>query len=358
MSNWVHEPPAVRHATSPRGEPGRPASSSTHTTTPADAAKAVAGSRDAYQVTPGSWDWSFIPGTKAHAPELPPFDPTVWENHDSVLIGVFLLGALYLWAVGPLRRKKGWAPRFPVARAVTFFSGLLVMVFALNGPLHDLSDYYQFSAHMVQHLMLTQLMAPLLILGLPVWLVRAALARPGLQRAGRFWGSPLVGGGVFIAAIVFWHLVPFYDLMMRNHNVHIGTHVLFMVTAVMAWWSVCSPLPEAGRAPEPVQMLYLFLLGIPMQIVAAVITLADRPLYPWYSTAPRVFGLSPIADQQLGGLYMWIPGGFALWVAITVVWIVWARKNEPGRGRRVGDDAPAGEAAGDEEPPLTLPQVS
>jgi putative membrane protein len=358
MSNWVHEPPAVRHATNPRGEPGRPASSSTHTTTPAEAAKAVAGSADAYQVTPGSWDWSFIPGTKAHAPELPPFDPTVWENHDSVLIGVFLLGALYLWAVGPLRRKKGWAPRFPVARAVTFFSGLLVMVFALNGPLHDLSDYYQFSAHMVQHLMLTQLMAPLLILGLPVWLVRAVLARPGLQRAGRFWGSPLVGGGVFIAAIVFWHLVPFYDLMMRNHNVHIGTHVLFMVTAVMAWWSVCSPLPEAGRAPEPVQMLYLFLLGIPMQIVAAVITLADRPLYPWYSTAPRVFGLSPIADQQLGGLYMWIPGGFALWVAITVVWLVWARKNEPGRGRRAGDGAPAGEAAGDEEPPLTLPQVS
>jgi len=345
--NWVHEPPPARHAPELRVEPGRRSSAGdTH------AAAAP------YQVTPGSWDWSFIPGTKAHAPELPPFDPGVWENHDSVLIGVVVLGALYLLAVGPRRRKKGWAPRFPTGRAVTFFLGLAVMVFALNGPLHDLSDYYQFSAHMVQHLLLTQLMAPLLILGLPVWLVRATLARPSLQRAGRFWGSPLVGGGAFIAAIVLWHLVPFYDLMMRNHNVHIGCHVLFMVTAVMAWWSVCSPLPEAGRAPEPVQMLYLFLLGIPMQIVAAVITLSDTVLYPWYATAPRVGGLSPIADQQLGGLYMWVPGGFALWVAITAIWLVWARKNEPGRGRRKGDPAPAGEAAGDDEPPLTLPQIS
>jgi len=117
--NWVHEPPAVRHATSARGEAGRSASSGERTT-PAGAARAVAASGDAYVVTPGSWNWSFIHGTKAHAPELPPFDPGVWENHDSVLVGAFLLAALYAWGVGPLRKKKGWAPRFPVGRAVTF----------------------------------------------------------------------------------------------------------------------------------------------------------------------------------------------------------------------------------------------
>ena len=97
----------------------------------------------------------------------------MWENHNSVLIGTLLLAALYLWAVGHLRRRKGWAPRFPVGRAVTFFTGLIVMLLSLNGPLHDLSDYYLFSAHMVQHLLLTQVMAPLLILGLPAWLVAA-----------------------------------------------------------------------------------------------------------------------------------------------------------------------------------------
>ncbi|MEP7028882.1 MAG: cytochrome c oxidase assembly protein [Candidatus Eisenbacteria bacterium] len=308
-------------------------------------------------VTPGSWDWSFIPGTKTQAPELAPFDPRIWENHNSVLIGTVVLAALYLWAVGPLRRKKGWAPKFPVGRAVTFFVGLTVMLLALNGPLHDLSDYYLFSVHMVQHLMLTQVMAPLIILGLPAWLVGAIVSRPGMARAAKFWGSPLIGGGLYISSLVFWHLIPFYDLMMRNHNIHIATHLMFMITAVMAWWPVCCALPEAGRIREPAKMLYLFLLGVPMQVLAAVISLSDRVLYPWYATAPRTWGLTPLDDQQWGGLIMWVPGGLGLWLAITVVWLVWAKQNEPGRGRRVGDLSPEGEAGGDEEPPLTLPRI-
>jgi cytochrome c oxidase assembly factor CtaG len=106
-------------------------------------------------------------------------------------------------------------------------------------------------------------------------------------------------------------------------------------------------LPEAGRLREPAQMLYLFLLGVPMQIVAAVITLSDTVLYPWYATAPRTWGLSPLDDQQLGGLLMWVPGGLGLWIAITGVWLC-------GRGA-AGITAPARPAGAAEEPPLTLP---
>ena len=305
--------------------------------------------RESPTITPGSYDWSFIPGTKTQAPDLAPFNPRVWENHNSVLIGTFLLAVLYLWAVGPLRKRKGWAPRFPVGRAVTFFVRLLVLLCSLNGPLHDLSDFYLFSMHMVQHLLLTQIMAPLLILGLPAWLVAAIVRKPAMARAARFWGSPLVGGGLFIAAIIFWHLIPFYDLMMRNHNIHIATHLMFMVTAVMAWWCVCCPVDAGGRLKEPAQMLYLFLLGVPMQIVAAVITLSDSVLYPWYASAPRTWGLLPLDDQQLGGLLMWVPGGLGLWIAITAVWLVWARRSgHPGAGR-------VPESARADEPPLTLP---
>ena len=91
------------------------------------------------QPTPGSYDWSFIPGTKTVAPDLAPFDPRIWENHNSVLIGTFTLAVLYLWAVGPLRKRKGWAPKFPVGRAVTFFVGLLVLLLSLNADhaVHD-----------------------------------------------------------------------------------------------------------------------------------------------------------------------------------------------------------------------------
>ncbi|MGH7724574.1 MAG: cytochrome c oxidase assembly protein [Candidatus Eiseniibacteriota bacterium] len=272
------------------------------------------------------------------------------------MIGALALAVLYLWAVGPLRKRKGWAPRFPVGHAITFFGGLGIMLVALNGPIHDLSDYYLFSIHMVQHLMLTEIWAPLFILGLPAWLVRGLVVETGLGRVARFWGSPLVGGGIFTACLALWHTIPFYDLMMRNHDIHIACHLMFMVTAVMSWWCVCCRVPEAGKIKEPAAMLYLFLLGVPMQILAAIITLSDRVLYPWYQTAPRVWGLTPLADQQFGGLIMWIPGGLALWIAITALWIVWARKSDALKTGLEGADSSGGSR--DDAPPLTLPGIS
>jgi putative membrane protein len=74
-------------------------------------------------------------------------------------------------------------------------------------------------------------------------------------------------------------------------------------------------------------MLYLFLVGIPMQIVAAMITLSGSVLYPWYTVAPRMWGLSPLDDQQLGGLLMWVPGNLYLFLVIGVLFLMWAREN-------------------------------
>ena len=94
---------------------------------------------------------------------------------------------------------------------------------------------------------------------------------------------PVVAAGVFTVTIAVWHLAPYYDLMMRNHDVHIATHLMFMVTATLLWWPVMSPVPELPRLGYGLGMLYLFLVGIPMQLVAAMITLTDSVLYPWYA---------------------------------------------------------------------------
>ena len=102
---------------------------------------------------------------------------------------------------------------------------------------------------------------------------------------------------------------------MREHEVHIVTHLLFMATATLMWWPVMSPLAELPRLPYGLGMLYLFLVGIPMQVVAALITTSDQVLYPWYSVAPRTWGLSPLDDQQLGGLLMWVPGNIYMFLA-------------------------------------------
>jgi putative membrane protein len=125
-----------------------------------------------------------------------------------------------------------------------------------------------------------------------------------------------------------WHLAPYYDLMMRNHDVHIATHLMFMVTATLLWWPVISPVPELPRLGYGLGMLYLFLVGIPMQLVAAMITLSDSVLYPWYAVAPRTWNLSPLDDQQLGGLLMWVPGNLWMFLAIGVLFFVWARESQ------------------------------
>jgi putative membrane protein len=101
---------------------------------------------------------------------------------------------------------------------------------------------------------------------------------------------------------------------------------MFIVAATILWFPVMSPVPELPRLSYGMGMLYLFLVGIPMQVVAAMITLADEVLYPWYSAAPRTWGLTPLADQQLGGLLMWVPGNLWMFLAIGVLFFKWAKE--------------------------------
>ncbi len=257
---------------------------------------------------------------------LPPFDPSRWENHNSTIIGLAILAGLYLYAIGPYRRRAGMAQKASLWQITSFLGGILVAFVALNGPIHDLSDYYLFSVHMTQHLMLTQLMPPLLILGTPGFALRP-LVRPAWVRAvARALTKPAVAFAIYSLTFSAWHLQGAYDLMMRNHNVHIATHLMFMVTAVVMWWPILSPLEEYPRLSYGGQLIYLFLLGIPMMFVAALITLADVVLYPWYAPAPRVWGFSPLDDQKLGGLIMWVPGGLFYWVVMTVVFFRWASR--------------------------------
>jgi putative membrane protein len=266
------------------------------------------------------------PAITGTGPPLPPFDPRVWEYHNSTIVGLLLLASLYLYALGPYRRRARITEQASRWQIASFFTGLVITFFALNGPIHDLSDSYLFSVHMVQHLILSQLMPPLLLLGVPAFMWRAIVRPAWVQPVARLLSRPPVAFALYAVCFSAWHLQPAYDLMMRNHNVHIVTHLQFMVTAVILWWPVVSPLPEYPRMAYGPAMLYLFLASIPMMFVGALITLADHVLYPWYASAPRVWGLSPLDDQKLGGLIMWVPGGLYYWAGISVLFFLWSRR--------------------------------
>lgn len=245
-----------------------------------------------------------------------------WSIHPSTAVGIAALGAVYLGAAHHFRRK-------PTAKQqIYFFSGLVVMFASLNGPLHDLSDGYLFSAHMVQHLVLTLLMPPLLIAGTPDWMLRPALSNRFVAAAARFLTRAPIAFVIFNVVIAAWHLPPLYNAAMANHDIHILQHLMFMPAAVLMWWPLMSALPELPRLAYPGQMLYSWLMTIPMTIIAIYIAMADSILYPAYASAPRFFALSPLEDQLLGALIMWIPGGIVFYVIMTVVFFKWNARGE------------------------------
>jgi putative membrane protein len=247
-----------------------------------------------------------------------------WSIHPSTVIGLAVLGALYLW------RARAASATQPISglRKISFFSALFVIFAALNGPIHDLSDTYLFSAHMVQHLMLTMAMPPLLIAGVPGWMIRPLLGNRIIGAIARRVTRPITCYVIFNLVIAGWHLPVFYNAAMDHHAIHIIEHLMFMVAAVLMWWPLTSQLPELPRLAYPGQMLYSFLMTLPMSVVAVYISMADEVLYPHYASAPRIFPLSPMDDQLLGGLIMWIPGGLIFMLIMSVIFYKWSARGE------------------------------
>jgi putative membrane protein len=246
--------------------------------------------------------------------------------HWSTVLGLAGLGALYEWRV---RHAPAGVVRSPTTgQRATFLTALALIFLSLNGWLHDLSDYYLFSAHMVQHLVLTLVAPPLLIMGTPGWMLRPALEWRGVGPAARAVTPAPRAFLIFNVVLIAWHLPPMYALAMAHHSVHIVQHLCFMVAATLMWWPVLSPLPELPRLAYPAQMLYLFLLTIPMSLVAVCIAYSGRVLYPAYAAAPRLWGITPLQDQLIGALIMWIPGGLFFFVIISVVFFRWQQRGE------------------------------
>jgi len=264
-----------------------------------------------------------MPGPHALLPLLHVGASISWTSftvHWSTVVGLVCFAGLYEWRA----RKSGMGngDGRPFRRSL-FYAGLAVLFLSLNGWLHDLSDYYLFSAHMVQHLILTMLVPPLLIAGTPGWMLRPLLAHRVTGSVARFVTRPKVCFATFNLVLAGWHLPPLYNAAMAHHGIHIVQHLMFLAASVMLWWPILSPLPELPRLSYPMQMLYLFLTSIPMSVVAVYITYGGTLLYPAYAGAPRIAGITPLEDQLLGGLIMWIPGGLVILGVISVIFFRW-----------------------------------
>lgn len=252
--------------------------------------------------------------------------------HWSTVWGLLALWGLYQWRAAVHRRRDtAGRQRATVAQQSLFAAGLALIFLALNGPLHDISDYYLFSGHMVQHLVLTIIAAPLLLMGTPGWMLRPALGVPAVAAIARFVTRPAAAFALFNLVLAGWHLPPLYNSAMFYHEVHITQHLMFLVSAVIMWWPMLSPLPELPRLSYPGQMLYSFVMTLPMTVISIYIVYAGHLLYPAYASAPRLWGLSPLEDQRLGGLIMWIPGGLFFYLIASVIFLKWSTSQRDDR---------------------------
>jgi len=262
-------------------------------------------------------------------------------SRDPVILGGLLALALLFW-LGGRRRRRGTAGRRDW-RIAAFWLGWASLVLALASPLHALGEVV-FWAHMTQHEVLMTVVAPLLVLGATmVGILRAlprdarravgrVLRRPGVRRVWRTLTRMDVAWVVQAVVLTAWHLPALYQRSLASEWVHALQHTSFLMAAVLYWWSVLET--PAARRHRGAAVLSLFLTSLYTGALGALITFAAAPWYPAYR-ATAAWGLTPIEDQQLAGLVMWMPGGVAYLVAALALTARWLRDADRRADRRV-----------------------
>ena len=252
---------------------------------------------------------------------------TQWNLEPSIIIGTVLITGLYLYAIGPLRKRRFPDEPIITGQTIAFLSGMLIMFLALVSPLDELGDSYLFSAHMVQHLCLTIIGPPLLLLGTPEWMVKPALSNKVIFQVAKVLTYPVVAFALFNVDFWLWHAPPLYNATLENQNIHILEHLTFIIFGLCYWWPIFSPSKDLPRLSFGGQILYLFLSSMPSVLLGAGLTFSS-PLYAPYIVAPRIWGISAATDQQLGGLIMWVPVSIFYIVIMSVLFIRWMLQQE------------------------------
>jgi putative membrane protein len=140
--------------------------------------------------------------------------------------------------------------------------------------------------------------------------------------------NPVVAGPLFIVNMWFWHIPPIYETALNDLPVHVTMHLCFMVTGLLYWWPVIQPLPELSRVGEGGRLLYLVATAMPMELLALLLLASGMVVYDFYATAPRLWGVSALADQQVAGLIMGALGEAAGFFAITLLFFRFLDREE------------------------------
>jgi putative membrane protein len=242
----------------------------------------------------------------------------------AALIGVLVVGALYVRGVLTLWQRAGRAHGVRRWQTVCFGAGLLAIVVALESPLDTLSQEL-FAIHMAQHLLLILVAGPLLVLGAPVAPLLWALPEASRRTVGSWFRPsaalltrPPVAFGAHSLALWLWHLPILYEAAIANRGVHVVEHLSFLISAVVFWWATVHSTRAIG-------VLYVFGLALQSTLLGALLAFSPTPWYTAHLVSAPNWGLTPGQDQQLAGLIMWVPGSSVYLAAALGLLAAWLR---------------------------------
>jgi putative membrane protein len=266
-----------------------------------------------------------------------------WIIDPAITIPLFITALLYArgWkrtrpAASRARQQTVYRPKHHSANSTLFWTGWLLLALALISPLHALGESL-FSAHMAQHEILMLGAAPLLVLsrplvpmlwGLPLKWRRAAGTFARARVIRQLWTrstNPLTAWWIHAVILWVWHAPKMFQATLQNDWVHAAQHVSFLVSALLFWWSL---LNARARTAYGLGVLYIFTTAIHTSILGALLTLTSRLWYPAYSLTTSAWGLTPLEDQQLGGLIMWVPAGLVYVAAGLGLFGAWLKQSD------------------------------
>ena len=269
----------------------------------------------------------------------PPTEPLAialaWHIDLPVIAGLVIAGLLYIEAVRSIDAAHP-GNRWPTRRTAAFVIALLAIGLALLSPVDTLSDDL-LTVHMVQHLLLVAIAAPLFAFsGIGTLALRAApndirksYLLPFLQSRVVSWLTfPVVGWVAFVGVLWGAHFTSLYNAALLDDGVHAIEHLLFMAAACLFWWPLLSPDPLRWRIHPGGKLLALLAQMPPMSFLAVTIISASVPLYAAYLGKPDAFGLDALADQRIAGSLMWITGDLSLLIPGVFLLAAFARHEE------------------------------
>jgi cytochrome c oxidase assembly factor CtaG len=262
-------------------------------------------------------------------------DPELhWLPDPAVLAPLALLAGVYVWRFREARREAG--PRGASAlQALAFAGAMLALLAALVSPIDGLGEDYLFSAHMLQHVLLGDIAAVLLLLSLSRVMMRPATRRlAAVERSLGPFASPLTGLSLWLGLMYLWHVPALYDAAVEHPLVHPIEHVSFFAAGVALWWPLVQPVPMRRRLTGMQPLLYIASAKAGLAALGLALAWSTTAFYPYYETTPRIWGLSPVEDQNVGGVIMMVEQSLTLVIALVALFVAMLARSEADERRR------------------------